>query len=590
MAMLAGPRRRKQYNVTPRGKPLYDDKNRFGTKMLEKMGWSKGKGLGANEDGSTDFVRVNYKDSVDGLGYKARDDQWTAHEQVFDGLLQSLNGDEGAIDPAGETSDMETRPIGFGFKQIEKTVKPNKLKEKISGISLEEKSKQSRARVHYKKFTRGKDLSQYSEKDLANIFGKKEAENGLPNDPWKAQVIQNEIGPNFSGVQTITTGLSLTDYFKEKMNAKKNTINTGNEAVDKSFLNNDEEDSLSAKVNGCIEPVQDQKKRKRKDKEQKCSDEAAVEPSTRKRKKTEKGVEDLKESEVVETSMLKSEKKRKNKPDTQKITNEIVPEKVTTGNTENKDINENEISLDATTRKHKKKKKHNVDFVQTETQQATITGAFENSAPKITENRDSNETETVLDETTSKHKKKKKSKRDDRANLVRSDMRDTTVAEICEEAEAEKKKSKKKLGCVIENQTEEIDTGINFGNKKKKHKREQIEQVEPDSDLEKKKLAANKKLEIHQEEQSASLSGITPCPNNEHLESVSSKKKKKRKKGDAELIADNYNKSVETNEHSQTDDTTEMNKKTKVSEDTSEHSQTDDTTEMNKKTKKNFIW
>lgn len=29
--------------------------------MLEKMGWSQGKGLGVNESGSTDPVHVSYK-------------------------------------------------------------------------------------------------------------------------------------------------------------------------------------------------------------------------------------------------------------------------------------------------------------------------------------------------------------------------------------------------------------------------------------------------------------------------------------------------------------------------------------------------
>ncbi|OWK01019.1 PINX1, partial [Cervus elaphus hippelaphus] len=36
--------------------------------MLEKMGWSKGKGLGAQEQGATDHIKVQVKNNHLGLG------------------------------------------------------------------------------------------------------------------------------------------------------------------------------------------------------------------------------------------------------------------------------------------------------------------------------------------------------------------------------------------------------------------------------------------------------------------------------------------------------------------------------------------
>lgn len=43
------------------------DSNKFGQKLLEKMGWTKGKGLGANEDGMTEHIRVSHKNDSKGL-------------------------------------------------------------------------------------------------------------------------------------------------------------------------------------------------------------------------------------------------------------------------------------------------------------------------------------------------------------------------------------------------------------------------------------------------------------------------------------------------------------------------------------------
>jgi Pin2-interacting protein X1 len=42
------------------------DSNKFGQKMLEKMGWSRGKGLGAKEDGIREHVKPAYKNDSKG--------------------------------------------------------------------------------------------------------------------------------------------------------------------------------------------------------------------------------------------------------------------------------------------------------------------------------------------------------------------------------------------------------------------------------------------------------------------------------------------------------------------------------------------
>ena len=47
----------------------------FGRRMLEKMGWAEGKGLGANEQGPTSHVRVVKKDNVNGLGASSKADE-----------------------------------------------------------------------------------------------------------------------------------------------------------------------------------------------------------------------------------------------------------------------------------------------------------------------------------------------------------------------------------------------------------------------------------------------------------------------------------------------------------------------------------
>ncbi|KAH8411042.1 hypothetical protein KR222_009920 [Zaprionus bogoriensis] len=325
MAMLAEPRRRKRYNLCPRGKALYEDDSRFGTKMLEKMGWSKGRGLGANEDGAQEFVRVRFKNDAEGLGFEARDDQWTVHEEGFNGLLKALNGGEQA-EPAANGADSgseeETRPMGFGFKAAPavEQVKAKSLKEKISGVSLEEKSKYSKARVHYKKFTRGKDLAQYSEKDLANIFGKKTTDElSAPIEVAPPEPVEEEkpLNPNFGGVQTVSTGLSVNDYFRLKMEAMKNKL--------KHNAAQPEQPGAEEQAAEAAEEPTAKKKKKKKDKpEEQEEQEPAAE--SKKKKKSKRAAEQEQPEEPAQEEAANPPKRKKKRQEAEEL---VVTEEAT---------------------------------------------------------------------------------------------------------------------------------------------------------------------------------------------------------------------------------------------------------------------
>jgi Pin2-interacting protein X1 len=194
--MLAERKVKQKLSLNPRGKAWSEDSNKFGQKMLEKMGWSRGKGLGAKEDGIREHVKPAYKNDSKGMGYKETDDQWTEHDTHFNTLLQSLAG------------DVQSEKVG--------EVK-----------SLEEKSQNSKVRVHYKKFTRSKDLSQCSKKDLANIFGKKTLTEMLKHLEEKEEVAVEDSKTN----DLLRNGGSMVDYFKKKLTkyGKSNNCDVGSD-------------------------------------------------------------------------------------------------------------------------------------------------------------------------------------------------------------------------------------------------------------------------------------------------------------------------------------------------------------------------
>lgn len=74
---------------------MFSDESSIGSKLMAKMGWNKGDGLGKEQHGSVDFIQVRYKNNANGLGFNGlKDDQVgkvaikkfifrDSHDQVF---------------------------------------------------------------------------------------------------------------------------------------------------------------------------------------------------------------------------------------------------------------------------------------------------------------------------------------------------------------------------------------------------------------------------------------------------------------------------------------------------------------------------
>jgi len=202
---LAEPRRRTKWTLNPRGNFWSNDNDKFGKKLMEKMGWEKGKGLGANQNGMLEPVKIRHKDDSKGVGFEGHDDTWLEHQDDFQAVLAALNAEHGT-----ETSQQS-----------------EKAEEETKQESLESTSKKSKKRVHYMKFTRGKDLANYSADDLGCILGtksdkikkkRKKERQEETEDTFESADLGSEEKSH--GLVTIQGG-NLNDYFAKKMAALK---------------------------------------------------------------------------------------------------------------------------------------------------------------------------------------------------------------------------------------------------------------------------------------------------------------------------------------------------------------------------------
>jgi Pin2-interacting protein X1 len=92
------------------------DTSRFGFQMLEKMGWKQGKGLGKEEQGHTDHVKVQQREGNIGIGAeKSTFVCWTVHRDNFEDLLKKLGKpaekNDDASSASSEPSEDVTSPV-----------------------------------------------------------------------------------------------------------------------------------------------------------------------------------------------------------------------------------------------------------------------------------------------------------------------------------------------------------------------------------------------------------------------------------------------------------------------------------------------
>ncbi|KAJ1974352.1 hypothetical protein H4R34_004749, partial [Dimargaris verticillata] len=116
-----------------------NDTSGFGYRMLAKMGWKSGKGLGANEDGTTKHVAIKRKGDNMGIGASVNTtDNWLNNATGFTALLERLN--DAPADPAETPSDTIA---GSASEPPAKGSKKKKAKSKKSKTDKRSKRKRT---------------------------------------------------------------------------------------------------------------------------------------------------------------------------------------------------------------------------------------------------------------------------------------------------------------------------------------------------------------------------------------------------------------------------------------------------------------
>ena len=157
---------------------LHLDTSSFGRKILEKMGWKSGQGLGLHNDGTTSHIKIAVKDDNLGIGASLKDSEtgWLNNSKSYQEVLDRLSKScEVMTDKGSEVNSTEGGEKVEKRKKDKKKKKKDKKEEKKRSKKYEKYEKSKKEKVEnsssLSKFIKNKAVSSYSEAHLKEILG-----------------------------------------------------------------------------------------------------------------------------------------------------------------------------------------------------------------------------------------------------------------------------------------------------------------------------------------------------------------------------------------------------------------------------------
>jgi len=185
---LAGPRNKQRISIDPQNKKWSQDKSKYGMKLMKKMGWEEGKGLGSDMSGQTEHIKVFQKSNNLGIGAtKKTMDNWLDNTNAFTELLKKLNErvESGNVSDDDSSKD-EKKPIAYGRL------------------------------YHRKKFLRNKQVSNYDKENLNMILGVKSSSNTATPITSDDENEKSKKSSDNDSLKVKVQEISTKDYFANK--------------------------------------------------------------------------------------------------------------------------------------------------------------------------------------------------------------------------------------------------------------------------------------------------------------------------------------------------------------------------------------